>query len=144
MPKKRQKKRRITFEKAVRQIAHKNKRYAPEAYFFIFDALSETQQTMMAKRPPDGPEFHVTGQELLEGIREHARKEFGYMAKTVFEEWGVTSTEDFGRIVFHLVDGGLMRKTESDSLDDFRNSYDFSSAFESDRLYFDEWKVGHN
>ena len=96
---------------------------------------------VMQKRPPTGSEFHISGRELLEGIRALAAKQFGYMAKSVFETWGVKSTEDFGRIVFHLVDAEMMRKTEDDSLDDFRDGFDFGTAFEADSLYLKEWKV---
>ncbi len=142
MPRKKQKQRKKSYKEAVRAVALKHRRFAPEAYFFVFDALAVTQRMIMAKRTPDGPELHVTGQELLEGIRRLARKEFGYMAKTVFETWGVKTTEDFGRIVFDLVGAQLMRKTETDTIDDFKDCYDFSKAFELENLYLSEWKVG--
>ena len=142
MPKKKQRQRKKSYEEIVYAVARKHRRFASEAYFFVFDALSVAQKIVVAKRTPDGPELHVSGQELLEGIRRLARREFGYMAKTVFETWGVTTTEDFGRIVFDLVDAQLMHKTETDTIDDFRNSYDFDRAFESENLYLGEWKVG--
>ena len=72
---------------------------------------------------------HVTGREVLEGIRDLALGRFGFMAKTVFEEWGVMVTEDFGHIVFHLVTEGILSKTDSDRLSDFSRGFDFTDAF---------------
>ena len=77
-------------------------------------------------------EAHISGAELLEGIRQFAKTQFGGMAKTVFNQWGLTATEDFGRIVFELVERGDMRKTENDQIDDFVDIYDFEDAFHRD------------
>ena len=75
---------------------------------------------------------HVSGRELLGGIREFALSRFGLMTKTVFEQWGVTRTGDFGEIVFRLVGAGLLSKTEEDSMRDFDAVYDFDDAFVRD------------
>ncbi len=131
----------LSFESAIRRTAQKYGCFEPEAYIFVFDALPVAQRMVMQKRPPTGSEFHISGPELLEGIRALAAKQFGYMAKSVFETWGIKSTEDFGRIVFHLVDAEMMRKTDDDTLDDFRDGFDFGTAFEADSLYLKEWKV---
>ena len=72
---------------------------------------------------------HVTGQELLDGVRQFALQQFGPMAVTVLEEWGVRHCRDFGEIVFNMVEIGLLAKTEKDSRDDFQNGYDFADAF---------------
>jgi uncharacterized repeat protein (TIGR04138 family) len=72
---------------------------------------------------------HVSGQELLAGIREFALAEFGPMAKTVLNSWGITRTEDFGEIVFNMVEIGLLGRTDKDSREDFANGYDFEEAF---------------
>jgi uncharacterized repeat protein (TIGR04138 family) len=87
---------------------------------------------MLGKNPgsPNEIERHVTGQQLLEGIRQLAIQEFGYMARVVLEQWGVRQASDFGEIVFILVSNGLMGKTDDDSLDDFRGGYDFRKAFD--------------
>jgi len=106
----------------LEKIAEKNGKYKKEAYIFIFEALDYTLRKLREHR-------HVTGRELLHGISEYGRSEYGPMTKTVFEYWGVTKTEDFGRIVFDLVDIGLMGKTETDSIDDFKNAYDFEEEF---------------
>ena len=73
---------------------------------------------------------HVSGDELLQGIRELAVRQFGPLTRTVFENWGVTKTLDFGEIVFQLVDAGLMGKTDEDKLDDFKDVYDFRKVFD--------------
>jgi uncharacterized repeat protein (TIGR04138 family) len=72
---------------------------------------------------------HITGQELLDGIRQFALQQFGPMAVTVFEEWGVKNCRDFGDIVFNMVEISLLAKTDKDSRDDFQNGYDFTDAF---------------
>ena len=51
------------------------------------------------------------------------------MAKTVFEEWGVTRCEDFGDIVFNMIEVEWFAKTEQDSRADFADGYDFFEAF---------------
>ena len=72
---------------------------------------------------------HVNGQELLDGIRQYSQEQFGPMTRTVFNHWGVNTTEDFGHIVFNLVNAKLLGKTDQDSLDDFKNVYDFKETF---------------
>lgn len=106
-------------------------RYHHNAYQFVFAALRYTQEKLARTGSgPDDEEAHITGQELLEGIRQLALKQFGLMTTTVFRSWGVHSTEDFGRIVFELVERGEMRKTERDRLSDFSEVYDFEEAFD--------------
>lgn len=107
-------------------------KYHPAAYEFVNLALQYTQRMQRREHGPrqSGEEEHITGQELLEGIRVLAIRQFGFMAHTVFRQWGVRATNDFGHIVFHLVECGQMRKTESDQLSDFCDVYDFEEAFE--------------
>ncbi len=97
--------------------------YQPEAYSFVLEALEFTMKKLSAPR-------HLSGQEFLEGIRLYALEQFGAMARTVFEHWGIKSTLDFGQIVFDLVDAGLLRKREDDLIDDFKNGFDFKEAFD--------------
>ena len=120
-------------EEKFRQLLKEDTRYKQQAYRFVFEALEYTQK-MLDKDifSDDIAAKHVTGQELLEGIRQYALQQFGYMTKTVFEQWGITKTEDFGEIVFNLVERGLMLKTESDSRQDFKDGYDFDEAFDRD------------
>jgi uncharacterized repeat protein (TIGR04138 family) len=112
-------------ESAILDVAQKHGRYKPNAYRFTVDAVHYTVENA-------GQERHVTGVELLEGIRCLALERFGPMAKTVFEQWGVARTEDFGEIVFQLVEEGLLGKTEQDQLSDFARGYDFDEAFVRD------------
>jgi uncharacterized repeat protein (TIGR04138 family) len=72
---------------------------------------------------------HVAGPELLEGVRQYALKEFGPMVLTVFTYWGIGNTEDFGHMVFNLIAVGIFGKTEEDSIEDFRNVFDFKETF---------------
>lgn len=103
-------------------------KYHPAAREFVNHALSLAQKKFV-KSTDDA---HVSGRQLLEGIRELAVKEFGMMTIPVFRHWGVTTTEDFGRIVWDLVERGDMRKTERDQLSDFSGVYDFEDAFDRD------------
>ncbi len=77
---------------------------------------------------------HVTGQQLCEAIRRYALEQFGFMAKTVLNSWGVRSTGDFGEIVFNLIRIGRMRKTRHDRREDFNNVYDFETAFQEFKI----------
>jgi len=113
----------ISFEEAVQLILAKDSRYHRDAYEFVRDALDHTKKTAGKKA------LHVTGQQLLEGIRELGLSRFGPMAVTVFEEWGIRDCKDFGEIVFNLVDNGVLAKTENDRRADFANGYDFWEAF---------------
>ena len=116
---------RSDFYAAVEAIVERDGRYRAEAYHFLMLALSYTVAQLPEPR-------HVSGRELLEGIRRYALEQFGPMAKTVFEHWGVLETMDFGRIVFRLVDAELLAKTETDRLEDFSGAYDFEAAFVRD------------
>lgn len=120
-----------------KQILSPRRRYHRAAYEFVDAALRYTQRKMgRITEPHQGgreEDAHITGQELLEGIRELAVEQFGLMALTVFRHWGVCCTDDFGRIVFDFIEQGLMRKTERDQLSDFFGVYDFQEVF--DRRY---------
>ena len=74
-------------------------------------------------------ERHVSGKELAEGIRDYALQEFGPLALTVLRTWGIQRTEDFGELVFHLVEAGKLGKTEKDTRADFAHVYDFDEVF---------------
>ena len=106
-------------------------RYHHNAYQFVFAALRYTQESM--ERSGDEGDSHISGQQLLEGIRKFALRQFGPMTLTVFRHWGIRTTDDFGRIVFELIERGEMRKTERDELNDFFDLYDFEEVF--DREY---------
>jgi len=117
----------VSFEEALKEIQGKDPRYQREAYFFVREALDHTQKAMAKDRR--GRIRHVTGQELLGGAREFALQQFGPMAKTVLEEWGVRCCQDFGEIVFNMVEVGWLAKTKTDSRTDFEGGYDFDEVF---------------
>lgn len=112
----------MDFHRVVEEIGKKDSRYKPDAYEFVMHALWRTQKKLKRKG-------HITGRELLEGIKEFGLAQYGPMTTAVFEHWGVRATEDFGEIVFNMVENGVMRKTEEDSLSDFKDVYDFNKAF---------------
>ena len=106
----------------LRQILEKDPRYALEAYLFVLEALFYARKKL-------NKEGHVTGQELLEGIKDLASQRYGLMAKTVLEHWGIKRTLDFGNIVFNMVNDKVLGKTSADSIDDFKDIYDFDEVF---------------
>ena len=108
-------------------ILAKDSRYARDAYAFVRESLDYTQQHI--KKENKGNLRHITGQELLEGIRQFALNQYGPMAVTLLEEWGVRNSRDFGEIVFNMVEIELLAKTENDNRDDFNDGYDFTDAF---------------
>jgi len=113
-------------------LALKDGRYAWEAYEFALEALGHTQR-MFGKEAPEsadraGPEHHVTGRELLEGICDLARREFGLMAPVVFERWGIHRTDDFGNIIFALIAAGVLYKTDSDTIEDFHDVFNLETV----------------
>jgi uncharacterized repeat protein (TIGR04138 family) len=117
----------VSFEEALELIQRKDQRYHRDAYLFVREALDHTQKTI--GKDKSGHLRHVTGQELLGGIRDYALGQFGPMTMMVLEEWGIRSCEDFGELVFNMVEIGLLAKTEKDSRADFAGGYNFAEAF---------------
>lgn len=119
------------FDEALEAIVRRDPRYPREAYHFLREALEHTTKniTRQTREGAKKESRHVTGQELLEGIRVYALEQFGPMTLTVLHEWGIRRGEDFGEIVFNLVDNHLLGKTEQDSREDFKGGYDFDEAF---------------
>jgi uncharacterized repeat protein (TIGR04138 family) len=117
----------VSFEKALDQVCAKDPRYHRDAYLFLREALDHTRK--LIAKDGRGRRRHVSGQQLLAGIREYALAQFGPMALTVLHEWGITTCPDFGEIVFNLIDAGWLAKTKQDSREDFAGGYDFDEAF---------------
>lgn len=115
------------FQEAVEALSREDRRYHPEAYVFLRDALEVTLKRRKKLKKDTGG--HVGAAELLEGFRLHALAEFGPMALTVLDYWGVRSCEDVGHMVFNLVQAGVFGKTDEDSMEDFRGQYDFREVF---------------
>jgi uncharacterized repeat protein (TIGR04138 family) len=112
-------------EQKLSQILVRDDRYRREAYRFVQEGLEFTMQRR-------GRRGHVSGRELVLGMRDFARERFGLMARTVLNQWGVTNTSDFGELVFNLIEEEIMSKQDSDTRADFANIYDFEEAFERD------------
>ena len=115
------------FEEVVQTIVAHDPRYHRDAYFFMREALEYTQHS--TGKPKRDEIRHVSGKELLDGIRCYAIEQFGPMVTTVFSEWGVKSCQDFGELVFNMVEANLLAKTEKDSREDFKVGYGFFEAF---------------
>jgi uncharacterized repeat protein (TIGR04138 family) len=117
----------INFEEVLDKIVAHDSRYRQEAYVFLRGALDYVQKPSGKNRKIEA--CHITGRELLIGLRAYALELYGPMAKALLNEWGIHSCEDFGELVFNMVDHGLLSKTEKDSRDDFKSGYDFHEVF---------------
>lgn len=115
------------FQEAVEAVSRDDKRYHPEAYIFLRDSL----EAALKRRKKATKEVcgHVAATELLDGFRIHALGEFGPMAMTVLDYWGVRCSEDVGHMVFNLVQAEQFGKTDEDTLESFSGGFDFHSAF---------------
>ena len=103
-------------------ICLEDPRYQEGAYEFVLEALNFTQKKFRRVK-------HVTGKELLEGIKELVMQKFGPMGLSVLTYWGIRTTEDFGNIVFHLVDKKVLNRRDEDSIKDFQDVYDLELVF---------------
>lgn len=112
-------------EKTLSVILENDGRYAREAYIFVLRVIDVVLSELEEKR-------HISGRELLEGLRTQALRQFGPMAKQVFNEWGLIDTSDIGHVVFNLIEEKMLEKTDDDSLDDFSGVFDFKKVFEVD------------
>jgi uncharacterized repeat protein (TIGR04138 family) len=138
------------------QLLQRDRRYTLDAYLFVLEALTFAQESLgMGHEPESGdlepmpveepaakprsrrrsrrqPERHVSGQELCEAARRYGLQQYGFLAPTVLATWGLRRTEDFGEIVFNMIEIGQMRKTKADKREDFHGVYDFDDAFARD------------
>jgi len=110
------------FYQTVERICLKDKRYHRDSYEFVLEALNFSQKKFKKTS-------HISGKELLAGIRKFALEQYGALAKTVLRHWGITQTSDFGNIVFNMIEAKLLSKTEEDTARDFEEVYDFDTAF---------------
>jgi uncharacterized repeat protein (TIGR04138 family) len=118
--------------KSMEQIIRDDGRYPPEAFGFLHDGLGKAVDAAHGSSGKAAAgKRHVSGRQLCEALRDLAIERWGLLARTVLERWNVRATLDFGHMVYLLVREGYMRKTDEDSLDDFRDVYDFSQAFDA-------------
>ncbi len=121
------------FIKKLAPVVQADPRYAYEAYEFVFQALDHTLKSLGRDLPdentdPNDPHAHVSGRQLVEGICVFARQEFGLMASVVFRMWGIRRTDDFGEIVFNLIEAQLMNGTPDESRADFQGLFDLEEV----------------
>lgn len=112
----------------LRKLALSDGRYSPEALRFLLESLDHALR-LAGKENAEGPSRHVTGREVLAGMRAYASEIFGPLAAQVWRSWGVRETMDWGRIVFLMVDAGLLKRQETDTIDDFAHGFDFDEVF---------------
>ena len=130
-------------EHPIAELLRRDQRFHFDAYVFVFEALRHAQEEMglgaehlgkpeddLSTEAEEQPERHVTGQELCEAMRQYAHEQYGYLAKSVLNHWGITSTSDFGEIVFNLIEIEQMRKTPNDRREDFDDVFDFDEGFQ--------------
>ena len=110
------------FYAVVEKICRQDKRYKPDAYEFVIQGLGFTQKKLKKAT-------HISGVELAGGLRDFAINQYGALAAKVLAHWGINQTQDFGNIVFNLIEKKLLAKTKEDSLSDFQEVYDFKLAF---------------
>lgn len=114
-----------TLEAVFERIGQQDGRYHERGYLFVLAALEYAQGKLPARR-------HLSGAELAWACRDFAREQFGLLAPTVLAYWGITSTQDLGRIVFALIDVGLLARQPSDKPEDFDRVYHFADVFRAD------------
>lgn len=116
-------------QRSVEDVLLANGHYPPEAFAFVQRGLAFTVEKLGRQDRPEG-ERHVTGQELCVGLRELAVKEWGRLARPVLTHLNIRRTDDFGKMVFYLIDNSLMQKRPEDAVEDFFGVYDFAEAFD--------------
>lgn len=116
--------------KTIEQVIDEQGRYPREAFEFVRRGLGYTVDRVHAQLTDPEASRHVSGRQLCEGLREMALNQWGMVARAVLNRWNIYRTEDFGNIVFTLVEHGELSKTDGDTIDDFKNVYDFGRAFD--------------
>jgi uncharacterized repeat protein (TIGR04138 family) len=120
----------VEFSEIVDLICREDPRFDRRAYTFLRQALDHTVKELRKRHPErTSRSQHVSGAELLAGIRDFALEQYGPLTKTVLNSWGLTRCSDFGDLVFNLIDYNVFSKTDSDRREDFAEIYDFEEAF---------------
>lgn len=110
-------------DEALDALVVRDPRFHRSSYLFVLASLQNVMDSLEQPR-------HVSGGELARGVRTLALSRYGPLARTVLEHWGIHSTEDVGRVVFALVECGILTKQDEDRLEDFAQVFDFEEAFE--------------
>jgi uncharacterized repeat protein (TIGR04138 family) len=110
-------------DEVFEQLQERNPRFHVRSYLFVLQALHSVIRSLDEPR-------HISGRELTEGVRELAISQYGPLARTVLEHWGIHETEDVGRVVFAMVEQGILIKQDEDRPEDFADLFGFEEAFE--------------
>ena len=124
--------------KILLKLVKTDPRYKLDAYVFVRDGLSYAQEGIINEAEEEDrssgeeeePDRHLTGQQLCEALRLYALDQYGYMAKTVLNSWGLKSTGDFGEVVYNMIENELMKKSDTDRREDFDKVFDFDQALQ--------------
>jgi len=105
--------------------------YPIGAFLFVQAGLEFTVRRVHGEPEAggDAKRYHVSGQQLCEGLRAYAIREYGLLARTVLRSFRIHTTRDFGEIVFAMIDAEMMQKTDEDEIEDFEGIFDFRDAF---------------
>ena len=115
------------FHDAVEEVLKMDSNYSEDSYYFLQEVL--LQAVDKQRKDSAGENKHVSGGELLETFRGRMLKQFGPMSMTLLEEWGLSCSEDVGKMVFNLIEVGAFGKSERDQKEDFIDVYDFEEVF---------------
>lgn len=117
-------------ETSLEKVVEHLDQYPIEAFHFVQQGLGYTVEKIHGGLTDPRANRHVTGEDLCQGLREYALLKWGLMARVVLQRWNINHTYDFGRIVFGMIEHGLMHRTDEDTIDDFRDVFEFKTAFE--------------
>ena len=117
-----------TLDAALAEIRRRDGKFNERAYVFVLAALEFAQTRLPARR-------HLSGVELAWACRDFALEQFGMLASAVLTHWGLRTTDDFGQIVFMLIDVGLLASQPTDRLEDFERVYEFAEVFKAGAGY---------
>ena len=129
-------------KKQFHALSLKSKRFTPEAFLLITEAMMKTREWVkkgvLREDDPAGVTrestqggFHISGRELLSGLKKIAFERWGRMATTVLSMWGMKDCEDVGEIVFMMLEEPDIgwNKREEDTREDFLGG-PLASAFD--------------
>ncbi len=120
----------LDFNEIVGLICKEDPRYDRKAYVFLREGLDYAVKELKKKDTERAKSsLHITGAELLMGLRVYALDQYGPLAMTVLESWGLTRCIDFGDMVFNLIEYNVFSKTDQDKKEDFAEIYTFKDAF---------------
>jgi uncharacterized repeat protein (TIGR04138 family) len=116
----------LDFNEIVSLICKEDARFDRKAYGFIREGLDYAVKDLKKREAERSRQsLHVSGVELLVGIRAFALEQYGPLAITVLNSWGITRCMDFGDLVFNLIDYNVFSRTEADRREDFSELYTF-------------------